>query len=168
MVRTGAWLAVALLGSGTAAYAADGSCRPVYDAMKKLRATPFHEYIDRTAATDASDAPTRMELISTGGRTYVNVRGKWRGGDADLGEVDDEGLANCSRLADDPAAPGAAVYQATSHTEDDNVTGKVWIDQATGLPLRLEYAIDVGGSAGKSHASVRFDYQDVTPPPGVE
>jgi hypothetical protein len=40
----------------------------------------------------------------------------------------------------------------------------MWISKATGLPMRVDLDIDVGGSGGKSHASSRYEYGDVKPP----
>jgi hypothetical protein len=36
------------------------------------------------------------------------------------------------------------------------------------VPLRTEMDIDVGGSMGKSHMSVRYDYINVHPPADVQ
>jgi hypothetical protein len=44
----------------------------------------------------------------------------------------------------------------------------VWISKSKGLPLRADIDIDVGGSMGKSHKSIRFDYVNVHPPAGVQ
>jgi hypothetical protein len=35
------------------------------------------------------------------------------------------------------------------------------------VPLRTELDMDVGGSKGKSHMSMRYDYNNVHPPAGL-
>ena len=58
----------------------------------------------------------------------------------------------------------AAVYKVHSETEAAKTDGQVWISKSKGLPLRQELDMDVGGSAGKSHREMRYDYANVKPP----
>ena len=61
-----------------------------------------------------------------------------------------------------------AVWAVHEQTEDDRSEGQVWIAKATGLVQRQETDQDAGGGAmGKSHLSVRLDYTDIQPPPGM-
>jgi hypothetical protein len=53
------------------------------------------------------------------------------------------------------------------HSKTENATedAQVWIAKGTGLALREEIDMDVGGgSMGKSHASIRYEYGSIQPP----
>ncbi len=41
---------------------------------------------------------------------------------------------------------------------------KTWISKTTGLMLRQDIDVDVGGSLGTSHRSSRYEYGNVRPP----
>ena len=73
--------------------------------------------------------------------------------------------ATCKYLRDEPVSGQmAAVYSAHDVTPQGAVDSQMWISKAKGLPLRQDMDIDVGGAAGKSHTSSRFEYGDVKPP----
>jgi hypothetical protein len=72
---------------------------------------------------------------------------------------------SCHFLRDD-ASEGdpASVYDAQSEAEGGKSEVQIWISKASGLPLREEIDLDLGGDTHKSHSSVRFDYDHVDPP----
>jgi hypothetical protein len=71
---------VALLALSIAlpARAADtASCHMVLDAMKKQGSIPTHMYMTK-AETPHGGKPSTSELISVGGKTYIQVGGTWQ------------------------------------------------------------------------------------------
>ena len=155
--------------------AADASCQPVLDALGKLRATPYHMAMtDSGGATAALNGgkPEQSETISIDDKLYLRIHGKWRVTDnpmraaPDAEDKDqDARQMSCAYLHDDD---DDAVWAVHEQTEDDRSDGQVWIAKATGLVQRQETDQDAGGGAmGKSHLSVRLDYTDIQPPPGM-
>jgi hypothetical protein len=71
---------------------------------------------------------------------------------------------SCHFLKDDETEGGAAVYDSHSETNLGKSDLKIWITKATGLPVREEIDLDLGGEAGKTHSSVRFDYDHIEAP----
>ncbi len=119
------------------------------------------------------------ESIYVGGAVYVMVRGKWtrsRVTIAQLKSAQDEGKDTpkpACRYLRDEAVDGepAAVY--ATHREGDGYKSDVtlWISKSRNVPLRSESDMDTGvagNSNGKSHTSMRYDYKNVQPPPGVK
>ena len=156
----------------------DPACKPLYDASRKANLIANHMY-STTIAGYNKNLPENSEMISTGGANgviYVMVRGKWtrtRLTPGDLVKDKDEGAStakNTCRYLRDEALNGEAtsVYSSHSDTEVGKVDTTVWISKSKGLPLREDIDIDVGGSLGKSHKSIRFDYVNVHPPAGVQ
>ena len=156
----------------------DPACKPLYEVSRKANLIPYHMY-STTVAGYNRNQPENSEMISTGGANgviYVMVRGKWtrtRLTPGDLVKDKDEGAStakNTCRYLRDEALNGeaASVYNSHSDTEVGKVDTTIWISKSKGLPLREDIDIDVGGSMGKSHKSIRFEYGNVHPPAGVQ
>ncbi len=167
-----------LLATPALTYALDPACQPLYEASRKGNLIPYHMY-STTVAGYHHNQPENSEMISTGGANgviYLMVRGKWtrsRLTPGDLVKDKDEGAStakNTCRYLRDEAVNGEATSVYSSHV--DNEAGKVdstiWISKSKGLPLREDIDMDVGGSMGKSHKSIHFDYVNVHPPAGVQ
>ena len=163
---------VILAGAGPA-MAADPSCQPVLNALAKLRTVPYHMTMTETGGAAAAlngGKPDGGETISTGEKMYVRVGGEWHVTDnpmhdADDAEEEEAQKLSCTFLREEG---GDAVWAVRSQSEDDQSQGQIWIAKAAGLLQRQETDQDVGGGdMGKSHLSVRLDYTDVEPPPGM-
>ena len=159
---------MASLARGAAAAAPGDACRPVIDALTKLKQTPYHLYMTKSggaAAGSDNGQPRQAESISVGGKLYRNMHGKWRTSPVgfDPASADDlSDIGDCRFVRDDADGALDAVHQKT---EDATSDGQIWIAKATGLRVRQEVDIDLGaGAEGKSHSTIRFDYTDVAPP----
>ena len=53
-------------------------------------------------------------------------------------------------------------------SEDRTTDAQVWVSKSKGVPLREELDMNVGGAAGKSHMTLRYDYANVQAPAGVQ
>lgn len=157
------------------AAAVDPACKPMLDSMAKQYSTPVHIYMTQVAAF-RGDKPRSTESIFAGGTIYVQVRGKWVRSPMSLEQMRrqrEENIRNAKsmscRYLRDEAVDGeaAAVYSSQSETEDTKSSSTLWVSKRTGLPLKIEIDIDTGGTQGKEHSSVRYDYSNVRPPAGV-
>ncbi len=155
----------------------DPTCKAIYDASRKANLIPSHMY-STTIAGYNRNQPENSEMISTGGANgviYIMVRGKWTRSHLTPGELvkdKDEGAstakATCRYLRDEAVnGEATSVYSSHDDTEAGKLDTTVWLSKSKGLPLREEIVIDVGGSMGKSHRSIRYDYVNVHPPAGV-
>ena len=152
------------------ARASDAGCQPVVGAMDKMATTPVHIYTTETAAFRSK--PTSIETINSGGAIFVKLHDKWiRSKMTTQGMLGQEkenrqnGSATCVRLPDEQVAGASAfVFRTHQKTEDSTVDTQTWISKTTGLFLRQDIDIDVGGSLGKSHRSSRYEYGNVRPP----
>jgi hypothetical protein len=61
----------------------------------------------------------------------------------------------------------ATLFRMHHHDEDTTTDQQVWISKARGLPLKQDIDMDVGGTSGKSHRSMRYEYTNVQAPAGV-
>ena len=151
---------------------ASDACQPVFDALNKLAVTPSRIYSTETAAYRAFGKPTDSETIYAGGAIYVKLHSKWiRSRMTPKGMLQQEqenrksGSATCLRLPDELVGGSpASVFRTHEKSPDSNVDTKTWISKSTGLLLRQDVDIDVGGSLGKSHRSSRYEYGNVQPP----
>jgi hypothetical protein len=146
---------------------AQGDCKVVLDAEFKVLNTPTHAYgtvniVGRTVTT---------EMIYAAGAVYGMIDGKWSpsGTTKDIEQLMQKNLLNskitCRHLKDEPVnGEMAAVYSTHEDRPKGAVDSQVWISRAKGLPLRQEIDIDIGGSGGKSHNSMRYEYANVKPP----
>lgn len=159
------WVAVSARGS-------DASCEPVFAAMEKLASTPAHIHTTETAAFRAGGKPTNIETIYSGGAIYVRLHDKWIRSNMTtremLGQEKENrktGAATCVRLPDEQVDGASAfVFRTHEKTEDRTVVTQTWISKTTGLLLRQDVDIDVGGKLGKSQRSSRYEYGNVRPP----
>ncbi len=153
--------------------APDAACDPMFTAITKLLQTPNHQYMSQSSATDALQNGGKLrtsESISTSDTSYVKIADKWRVvpfTPQDLMKQQEESRKNsneiCHFLRDDSAEGEAAVYDAHSETEAGKSAVQIWISKVNGLPLREEIDLELKDK-GKTHSSVRFDYDHVEPP----
>ena len=150
------------------AHAAD-SCQPVFDALTKLIRTPSHSYTTSTAA----DGKIRTaETILTQGKKYIRGNGKWMDTSVTTAEVleqeresEKNGKATCQLLRSEAVnGEAAVVYSFSRQTAGFKEAAQIWIAKSTGMPLREEQDVDMGGEIGKAHNSARFEYGNVQPP----
>ena len=156
----------------------DPTCKALYDASRKANLTANHMYMTTVAAYNHNQ-PENSEMISTGGANgvmYIMVRGKWTRSRLTPGELvkdKEQGQASakntCRYLRDETLSGEAtSVYSSHADTETGKMDTTIWISKSKGLPLREDIDMDVGGSMGKSHKTIRFDYVNVHPPAGVQ
>jgi hypothetical protein len=176
-VRAGAVAALLAFSAGVPVRAAvPPSCKPVLEAMAKQRAMPSHMYQTESAAFRGNKTTTG-ESIYVGGAIYVKTHDVWHRSPmsvADMAKQQAENEQNaqgvtCRYLRDETVnGEAAAVYAEHSTTDGDISDVTTWISKSRTLPLKLEMDIDVGGTAGKSHRSIRYEYGNVQPPAGVK
>src|SRR5579862_4991363 len=167
----------ALLGSMLVApaLALDPHCQPVIDASAKMLTTPTH-ITSTTTAAYTGGKPRNTESIYAGNAIYVNVEGKWTRSKMtpqEMLKMEQENRGSkkgtCRYVRDESVnGEAAALYAESSETEVGTTEAQTWISKSRGVPLRTEMDIDVGGSMGKSHMSMRYDYSNVHPPAGVQ
>jgi hypothetical protein len=58
----------------------------------------------------------------------------------------------------------AVVYSLHREPQDFKEDSQIWISKSSGLPLREEQDVDMGGQIGKQHNSGRFEYGNIQPP----
>jgi hypothetical protein len=149
-------------------------CQPVFDALDKVTLTPRHTYSTITAVFTHGQ-PRASETIVANGKVYIRVDGKWRPGLTSLQEMREQQIEQienrlhakgaCQFVGSEMVgAEAAVVYSTHTEGEDAKEDGQIWISKTTGLPLRDEQDIDVGGAAGKEHTSTRFKYGSIQPP----
>ena len=162
----------ALCAASAAAQTLSPECQAMMDAGAKQFSVPSHAFM---SSTGISSALTQSEMINVNGVTYAMVNGTWMKSPVSVEQLIQQGQAQVAsakshtcQLMPDETVDGVAATVYTSHTE--TATGvtdsRVWIAKATGLPLKSE--IDMTMGARKSHTSVRYEYNNVTAPPGVK
>ncbi len=160
--------------AGQPARAADPVCKLVLDAIAKQIVTPSHLYATDVMALRGGK-PRTTESIYTGGAIYVQVKGQWKRSPMsvqDMQKQRDENVRNaksmtCRYLRDEAVnGEAAAVYDSQAETEDGKSASTLWVSKRSGLPLRSESDIDLGGGE-KMHLTIRYDYAGVRPPAGV-
>jgi hypothetical protein len=163
-------IAIAVTVLNTPRARAADSCQPVFDALMKVVATPSHSY---TTSTSVRDGKARTaETVMTQGKKYIRVNGKWMDTHVTTAEVMEQekeneksGKSSCQFLRSEPVnGEGASLYHMQRETQNFEEDSEIWISKATGLPLRAEQDIDIGGAIGKEHRSARFEYGNVLPP----
>jgi hypothetical protein len=146
-------------------------CSSLFAAMNKVITTPAHLY-STTVAGYNKNVPENSEMIYSGGSIYVLVKGKWTRSpmtSADMVTQQQENQrtqkATCQHVRDESVnGEAASVYQAHTDNDGDKTDATIWISKSRGVPLKEEFDLDVGGAAGKSHRTIRFDYSNVKPP----
>ncbi|HUA60850.1 MAG TPA: hypothetical protein VML19_18950 [Verrucomicrobiae bacterium] len=163
---------------GAAPVQAADACQTIEAAGSKIWSLPVHLYSTQTAAF-RKNQPKTSESIYTGGANgaiYVLVNGKWTRSRVTTGELKsapdearEKNKQTCHYERDEPVnGEPAAVYSTHAEGEDFKTDITVWISKTRNVPLRSESDMDVGGAMGKSHTSVRYEYTNVQPPPGVK
>jgi hypothetical protein len=173
MVRfvTSFFLALLLGAVSASAQTLSPECQAMLDAGQKQFTVPSHAFMTSTGLTPTM---AQSEMINVNGVTYAMVNGQWMKSPVSVDQLIQQSKAaitgakshTCQHMPDE-TVDGVAASVYTSHTE--SATGvtdsRVWIAQATGLPLKSE--IDMTLGARKSHTSIRYEYNNVTAPPGV-
>ncbi|MGH9495923.1 MAG: hypothetical protein ACRD3B_13070 [Candidatus Sulfotelmatobacter sp.] len=158
-----------LLSFNVSAQAAD-SCQPVFDAEKKLVTTPSHSYSTSTSAKGGSTLTG--ETIMVQGKKYIRANGKWMDPHITTAEVLDQekeneknGKSSCQFVRSESVnGESASLYHMQREVSGFKEDSQIWISKTTGLPLREEQDMDMGGEIGKRHNSGRFEYSNVKPP----
>jgi len=155
---------------GAARAQAQGDCKAVYDADDKMLATNHHAFATHASAGGKSET---TEAAMIGGVSYVQIKGVWRKSPLTLEQLREQKAENrknakvvsCRYLRDEVVeGETARVFSAHSETEDEKSDVTVWISRNRGLPLRQEQDVDLGDAGGKTHYSVRYDYNNVSAP----
>jgi hypothetical protein len=146
------------------AQAANGSCKPVFDAMLKETVTPHH-------VVTTKDGAPQVEAIATADTTYVKVKDGWRKSpmtpkatlEQQQENIRDTTVASCTALPDEIVdGKPTAVYQAHYEQQDLGASdAKVWIAKSTGLPVRTDVTLQAGE---KVSVVTRFDYDNIKAP----
>jgi hypothetical protein len=153
---------------GGAPLAAQGECKIMLDAASKMYAIPNHSYT--AMKIDGKDYPA--EMIYAAGAFYTKLDGKWSLSPLTRKDMEqssqknrENSKATCRYVKDEPVAGEmAAVYVMHEDTGKGKVDSQVWISKSKGLLLRQEIDVDVGRSSGKTHTSMRWEYDNVKPP----
>lgn len=153
---------VAQLLIGATALAAQGDCRPSFDAGSKALDTPAHLY----STTNIGGTTQTVESIYAAGAIYIKFGGEWSLSPITMQETKERtqknqqnSKATCRYLRDEPVnGEMAAVYSVHEESPTGKVDSQIWISKGKGLPLRLESEVD------KIHSSTRYEYGNVKPP----
>ncbi len=170
-------LAVIALGAGGPAFA--GACDTPLAAALKMNTIPYKLHTVTTGGPDAAangGQPTASDMVATADKMYIEVDGSWHSVPRPKDMGDDAvaamqaGNVSCSRLRDELVdGVATSVWQVDEKDDEDITRQTVWIADDSGLMLRAEFEMDVGGGdAGKSSTTADFSYTDVTPPAGAE
>ena len=167
----------AILLPGGAGMAHAGGCEVPIAAMNKLWQTPSHQYMTETAGY-LKGTTRSSEIVTTRTDRYLLVNGSWHHsalGKEEVAQMIEANEANarqdeCKFIRDEAVDGQSAALYTTKHSSDDDTSStRIWISRQTGLPLKMEIDMDVGGGAtGKSHTTLRVDYKNVAAPAGVK
>lgn len=156
-------------------FAADSTCKMLADANAKIYAIPTHIYTTETA-TYTGGKPKSNELIYLNNATYIESNGRWsisRATPQRMTELhktaeDKHPNATC-RAVREESVNGEAATLYSMHDQNPNAKtdSEIWISKSRGVPLKLEMDMDVGGAAGKSHRTMRYEYTNVQAPPAA-
>jgi hypothetical protein len=175
LVRLLTVLAVALsspLFLAPSALAADAACQPGFDATTKLFTAAVHSYTNETLPGGRSSSG---EAIYVNGGIYINLRGKWihsKMTTQDMLKLEQENIRNskvsCRYLHEEPVnGEVTSLYMVHSENEGVREDAQTWISKAKGLPVRTEEDVD-SGDGDKKHVSIRYEYNHVQAPAGVQ
>ena len=153
-----------------AAPAPDGACQALWDASVKPLTPPYHIHL---VHTDPDGTTKTMESIYVDGTAYALVKGKWFRmpySSDDTKELMEQNLKNAKNVSchvvRDEIVNGeiATVYSVHSETERGIHDSQIWISKSKGAFLREETDAQVPGRNGKSHVSLRLNYNNVQAP----
>jgi hypothetical protein len=147
---------------------AQGDCKVVLEAASKTQTAATHTYTTMNVAGTAQ----AVEIIYLPGVMYTRMNGKWSRSPMTPQELAEmrrpkanTDTETCKYLKDEPVnGEMTALYSAHEVSPKGAVDTQVWISKSKGYLLRQEMDIDTGGTGGKSHMSMRFEYGDVKPP----
>lgn len=147
---------------------AQGDCKVVLEAANKTMTTATHTY----STMNIAGKDQTVETIFLPGVIYSRINGKWSSVKMTAQELaelrkpkEHKDAATCKYVRDEPAnGEMAALYSTHDVTSRGTVDSQMWISKASGLPLRVDVDIAVGGSGSKSHTSSRYEYGNVKPP----
>jgi hypothetical protein len=159
-----------LLSSFTVSALAADSCLPVFDALTKLITTSSHSYTTSTAANGGKQRTG--ETIISQGKKYIRANGKWMDSRVTTKEVLEQERENeknskamCQLIRSEAVnGEAAVVYSLHREPEGFKEDSRIWISKSSGMPLREDQDVDMGGEIGKLHNSGRFEYSNVQPP----
>lgn len=146
-------------------------CQPVLSAGEKQFTVPSHSVM---MTTGLGPTPVQSETINANGVMYVKVKDRWMKSPLTPEQLikqakDQMSKARsyvCKQLPDEPVnGITASVYSSHVESATGSTDTQVWVGKTTGLPVKSE--IDMHLSGRKSHISVRYDYQNVKAPEGV-
>jgi hypothetical protein len=159
-----------LIGAGPAFAQATmpAECQPVLAAGEKQFTVPSHAAM---TTTGMGPAPMNSEVINIGGVTYVKVMDRWMKSPMSSEQMAQQakakmtsGKTSCKQLPDESVGGvSASVYSSHTDTDHGGTDTQVWVAKSTGLPLRSEIDMTMGGGK-KSHVSVKYDYDNVKAP----
>lgn len=137
-------------------------CKTVSDALLKTFATPHHAYSTQTRAGKAQAS----ESIVVDGKNYFQYQGKWRLSPMTVADmlaqekknIDSASVYTCKAIA-------GSGYHVHSENAMAKYDGDVWVQN--GLVTHSEQDMDTGNPTSKAHVSTKYDYSNVTAPPGV-
>ena len=159
---------------------ADASCDGLVSAMLANAKTPYHSIsiITFDAGDDLKPATSQTsETISTGDAVYGRFgSGKWKQIKIPLDKLRDavrenaESFSGCKRLADETAdGKTLTVYEGHSVTPKSVVETKIWVEPDRGVMTRSETNIAPAPEPGDvlkgRHVAIRYNYDNIAPPP---
>ena len=161
---------------GARAQTVSAACKPLLDANTKEISTPHHAYSTEKSSANAAQT-TSGEMITTATGSFLLYKGKWMKGlmtpQENIAQMQ-ENLRNtkvyeCKKLPDASVdSVATTVYSAHSENDMAKTDTQLWVDKSTGLILREEIDMYADEGGGKRHISMKFDYTNVQPPPGVK
>lgn len=152
------------------------ACKPLLDAHTKEISTPHHSYQTEKDPAKGTQVTT-SEVISTATESFILYKGKWiksrmtpQDNIAQMQQnLRDSKVYECRKLSD-ASIDGVPTTVYSAHSENDmaKTDAQLWVAKSTGLIVREDIDLDTGDAGGKRHMSMRFDYTNVQPPPGVK
>jgi hypothetical protein len=169
-------LALALLVAAPAAAQTPipAECQPLMAAGDKQFTIPSHAYI---TSKGLGPTPMQSETININGVTYVMTHDRWIKSPMTSEQIGQRAketartakVFTCKQLPDETVGGvPASVYSSHNESATGGTTDtQVWIAKTSGMALKSE--VDIIGAGGhKSHMSVRFEYENVKAPAGVQ
>lgn len=169
-VRFGLMLTAAWLGASLA-HAEEPSCQAWYDAAIKAATTPRHVFATDTP-TAAGGKTAEWEYIFVGDKRYEKFNGKWTVEPHDAKTavamlVEMQSLETgpaCIRIGEETFDGQAATIYGRYRRRSTTIDSRVWIANASGLPIRLIIEGDPDSESSKGRTETRTNYRDVKPP----
>ena len=156
-----------------AARASEADCTAILDAMVKMATTPVRQKV--SIKMPGTRPPLQTESIRIGDTMYMQARGQWftqpydgQKIAANARQALDAAPHTCSREGSEPVnGQPADIYRMENAASGSKSESRIWISPTSGLPLRQHTILLEGANANGEHEA-RYDYTNVTPPPGVK